>query len=616
MTARMVGFRWRPTDRNGERVARVRLERLGPSFSKVSERRGVLIALAAADADSRILPDDLGVVLGPLFLSGEERDEPVTSVTSTDAWKLAESGGALLVQNYWGGYCAVLHDLGRDELHLLRDPCGAGSLYVLDAGELTVFANDAEDLLVVDPELDVDQTMLSAFLCQPRLVAARTGLANVREVLPGVALTLMRTGRREALLWQPSIPESKRDFVSGQAALRRAVDRAASAWVGYSQQRGPIALRLSGGFDSTLVACALHHAGARDVICFNEFPADTPEGDERTFARMAADTLNFSLRELAAHPDAVSYPAILQARLSARPSYSEFSFSDSLLGDAINAAGAHVVASGQGGDQVLHRSRTASIAADAMMDGCPPADLWRIALETAHLIRAPVWDVFAAMAGAVPPWRQFSPYNSVFDNVLASNASLPARAEWAAHPWASAMNKATPARALRMAHVADLHFYHQRSSLSGFIAAPLLACQPVVECCLSIAPYDMTRGGRERALARAAFGDLMPRVILERRHKGDTTRYHRAVLERQLPFIREMLCDGELVKLGLLAREPLETALRRDVVVDAKTKAQIMTAFIAELWLRRFLKTKAACALALRAGAGASSGMGSDLQSG
>ena len=167
-----------------------------------------------------------------------------------------------------------------------------------------------------------------------------------------------------------------------------------------------------------------------------------------------------------------------------------------------------------------------------------------------------------------------------------------------------------------MAHVADLHFYHQRSSLSGFIAAPLLACQPVVECCLSIPPYEMTQGGRERALARAAFGDLVPRIILERRHKGDTTRYHRAVLERQLPFIREMLCDGELVKFGLLARAPLETALRRDVVVDAKTKAQIMTAFIAELWLRRFLKTKAACALALRAGAGPSSEIGSELQSG
>lgn len=614
MTARMVGFRWRPTDRNGERKARVGLERLGPSFSKVSERRGVLIALAAADADSRILPDDLGVVLGPLFLSGEERDEPVASITPAEAWKLAESGGARLVQNYWAGYCAVLHDRGRDELHLLRDPCGAGALYVLDAGEFFVFASDAEDLLVVDPELELDQRMLSAFLCQPRLVTARTGFTNVRELLPGVALTLTRTGSREALLWQPSIREPKLDFVSGQAALRRAVARTASAWVSYSQQRGPIALRLSGGFDSTLVAYALHRAGARDMMCFNEFPADTPEGDERVFARIAAETLHFSLNELAAHPDAVSYSAILHAPLCARPSYAQFSFSDGLLGDAIHAAGACVVASGQGGDQVLHRSRTASIAADAMMDGCRRADLWRIALDTAQLIRAPVWDVFAAMAGALAPWGRFSAYNSVFDNALASQGSLPAMAEWAAHPWASAMIKATPARALRMAHVADLHFYHQRSSLSGFIAAPLLACQPVVECCLSTAPYEMTRGGRERALARAAFGDLIPRDILERRHKGDTTRYHRAVLERQLPFIREMLCDGELVKLGLLAREPLETALRRDVVVDAKSKAQIMTAFIAELWLRRFLKTKSACALAFRAGP--SSEMGSELQSG
>jgi hypothetical protein len=31
-------------------------------------------------------------------------------------------------------------------------------------------------------------------------------------------------------------------------------------------------------------------------MCFNEFPADTPEGDERAFARIAAETLNFSLQ--------------------------------------------------------------------------------------------------------------------------------------------------------------------------------------------------------------------------------------------------------------------------------------------------------------------------------
>jgi asparagine synthase (glutamine-hydrolysing) len=607
MSARLVGFRWRPTDRSVERAARARLERLSASFSVVTDRRGVVIALADADPDTRVLPDDLGVVLGPLFWTGEEGDEPVTSIACREAWLLAESGGARLIEKYWGGYCAVLHDRGRDELHLLRDPCGAGALYVLDAGEFALFVSDVEDLLTVEPELEVDETMLSAFLCQPRLVTARTGMANVREVLPGVCLTLMRAGQREALLWRPAKREPKLDFGTGQPALRHAVARAASAWVQYSRRAGPIALRLSGGFDSTLVACALHRAGARDVICFNEFPADTPEGDERMFARIVADALDFSLHELAARPELVSYLAILAAKLGARPSYSAFSYSDRLLGDAIGTSGARIVASGQGGDQVLHRSRTASIAADAVRDGCGPAELWRIALDTAHLVRAPVWDVFAAMAGALAPWRRFSPYNSVFDNALARDCSAAAaRAEWAAHPWARAMREASPARALRMAHVADLHFYHQPSSLSGFVAAPMLASQPVIECCLQIAPYDMTHGGRERALARQAFADWIPPEILARRHKGDTTRYHRAVLERQLGFIREMLCEGELMRRGLLAPEAVRAALRPNVVADAKTKASIMTAFIAELWLRRFLERKAGGRQAAQAGAEAS----------
>jgi asparagine synthase (glutamine-hydrolysing) len=156
------------------------------------------------------------------------------------------------------------------------------------------------------------------------------------------------------------------------------------------------------------------------------------------------------------------------------------------------------------------------------------------------------------------------------------------------------MRTATPARALRMAHLADLQYYHQTSSLSArFVSAPLLTSQPVVECVLSIPPYLMTHGGRERALARAAFEAWLPPKVALRRHKGDTTRYHLKVLERQIAFVREVLLEGELPTRGLVDRAALEETLQRDFIVDARAKAGVMTALVAELWLRRLAKAKA-----------------------
>lgn len=596
MNARLVGFRWRPAHAGGERGARAALAGLGPDLAPLLCRRGVLLALDRCGEGALMLPDDLGVIVGPLF-SGKEHAAPVTQIDKTEAWALAQSGGRRLIERYWGGYLAVLHDRERDELHLVREPCGAGPIYwfQLSAG-VTAFCTRADDVVAIAPETVADETMIAAFLAQPRLTTRRTALAGVNEVLPGCRLTFSREARFEDVLWRPAVQGDDLDFDAGVAALRATASNVASAWVQYSRTlgEGPIAHRLSGGFDSAVVAAALHEAGARQVQCFNEYPADLPEGDERVFATSVAARWAYPLQVLEARPETVDYTRMLTCELTARPSHAQYSFSDNLLSDAISASGAMLITSGQGGDQVLHRSRTAAIAADAVFDGRPACDAWRIILDTARLVRSPAWGVLGEVAANVLKLKRFSPYNSGFDNPFAlESASATAMAEWVLHPWMQDMRKATPARALRMAHIADLQFYHERSSLSGhFVSAPILTSQPIVECALAIAPYIMTRGGKERALARAAFDAWIPREVAMRRHKGDTTRYHLKVLERQIGFVRESLLEGELVKRGLLHRTLLEETLRRDFIVDARAKAGIMTAFVAEMWLKRLAKTK------------------------
>jgi hypothetical protein len=225
-----------------------------------------------------------------------------------------------------------------------------------------------------------------------------------------------------------------------------------------------------------------------------------------------------------------------------------------------------------------------------LRDGVALPGLLDISCDTARLARLPVWSVFAAMVAHGLLRKRVSAFNPVFAKAsLATTRALSvAQSEWLQHPWAGAIARASPARAMRMLHAADLSYYFQPSSLTqAFTTAPVPASLPVVETALPVAPYVMTLNGADRGLVRMAFADLLPAEVRARPLKGDTTRFHACVLERQLPFIRSLLLDGELVRRGLVRKDKLAAALAPAHVIDGAVKGAVMSAFLAEAWLQR-----------------------------
>lgn len=593
----VFALRWTPADSAAERSARAIAEHLkcAATWTTLIDRRGVLLMhVEEGEWPRLVLPDEMGAVFGPLFRRVEGGSEAVETVTEAMADAMIESGGRVLAEAYWGGYAAVLHDRGRDLLHIVRDPAGGGAIHFAERGAVKMLFTRLGDFIAIEENPEFDEGMLCAFLVQPRLVTSRCAIAGVREILAGERVTLSRDETQVEPLWRPvKRPAfSSRDFAEAAEGLRGAVLESARAWLGAPFVRGrPVAHRLSGGLDSSIVLCALKTAGAGEIVCFNEYPSGAPEGDERENARAAAARFGVPLREIEAHPEHVDYRRLSSIEPGARPSHAELSFADPTLRAAIEESGARAVFSGQGGDQVFHRARTPFIAADALRDGVSLRTLGAIAFDTARLARVPVWTVAGAMMLHGVLRKPVSPYNDIFaqGSFAAREAAAIAREEWARHPWAADMRRTGPARAMRMAHVADLQYYHQRSAItSALLSAPVLASQPVVEFCLSAPPWLMTWGGTDRSLARAAFAADLPEAIARRTHKGDTTRYHARVLARQLDVLRGWLIDGELAARGLIDREAVRAALRTDALAAGPARSALLTAFLAELWMRRF----------------------------
>jgi asparagine synthase (glutamine-hydrolysing) len=132
----------------------------------------------------------------------------------------------------------------------------------------------------------------------------------------------------------------------------------------------------------------------------------------------------------------------------------------------------------------------------------------------------------------------------------------------------------------------DYYDPYQRQAAPELVN-PLLS-QPLVELCLALPTFVLTRGGRGRALARQAFEGDIPAEIAGRRSKGGMDEHIAAVLQRNLPFARSLLLDGELLRRGLLDRGRLEATLSGRISPLAAHVGEVHNCIAIEAWLQRW----------------------------
>ncbi|MCR6645821.1 MAG: asparagine synthase-related protein [Terricaulis sp.] len=137
-----------------------------------------------------------------------------------------------------------------------------------------------------------------------------------------------------------------------------------------------------------------------------------------------------------------------------------------------------------------------------------------------------------------------------------------------------------------------LSYFDEAALAGGARTHPLLLSQPIVEACLRIPPYVMVAGGKERALARAAFADLVPLDVVRRITKGETTRYFAAVLAANEAWIRDILCGGKLIENGVVDSTALQHALAGGWLQDGMAADGLYALIAAECWLRNLEKAR------------------------
>lgn len=601
---RYVGFAWRPSNEEQSALA----DRLSSAldagrWTKAFSMPGLCVFATGCEAGANgiyPLPSRRGVVLGRLFRRGTAGGsfQGDIDLTAQEGERIVHTDGQALIDQFWGRWIAFLPSW-TGEGRVLRDPTGTLPGYQMQVcGVAVVFSwmEDLVDLLSVSPP-KVNWDGVAASLVFGRLCAHETGLQGVAHLLPGELTAMPNGSAAPRALWRAvefARHPIDREWKVAAQMLRDTTTECSRGWMSCYDR---IVLRLSGGVDSAiLLGCLTAETPRADIVCLNLYSPGS-DSDERGYARLAAARASCELIErhrdadflldLVASPALTPVPGNHIGRLGA----------DQIDAAVVKAHDASVLFTGAGGDQLFSENRCTWPAADYLQlrgfdRGFPAA-----VLDAARLGRVSYWrclklafrDRFArrnSLAG-VGRYLTLVPDDGIRNAVehaprfvhpgLLDGTDLP-------------IGKLMQLRAL----CTPFEYYNPYlPTTSPELVHPLMS-QPLLELCLSLPTYMLTRGGIGRALARHAFADRIPPQIANRRSKGGMEQHVASVLERSRPLVRELLLDGHLVKQGLLDRARLEAALAGRPSAAGAYVTELHTCFAIEAWVRRVLRSQVA----------------------
>lgn len=490
----------------------------------------------------------------------------------------------LLADRIWGGYVALRTRNATPEF--FREPSGSVPCYHTEVDDVHIVTSRPDLLAATDlcrPE--IDWTILTQGLVYRDLKPARTPLRGVNEVLPGVVARLFPTGLDTSCAWSPWTHVARGDpsltMEEASQIVADRLDQCLAAWGSCAVQG---LTEISGGLDSAIVAAGLAHSSAH--IAGITYAAIKGDPDETPYARAIAAHAGLALEVANPSVDGIDISSS-DAELLARPYSRIFARPfDRAAQIAARHCDADMFFGGGGGDNVFSYQRTLSPAIDRIRATGLGRGAWETMGDLAELGETSIWHIAARVAKRLrrptaPMWR---PQPGFLKPQAIADLPFPH-----GHPWTEVPPKQLPGK---IAHVAALiraqnHVEgHGRQRVAPMIC-PLLS-QPLMEGCLAIPSWLWCSGGRNRAVARVAYGDRLPASVVARQSKGTFDSFSARLFAVNRNRIRTLLLDGVLAKQVPLDRSAIERALASPLP-DGEAIVRLWGLVDTETWAQSWL---------------------------
>jgi asparagine synthase (glutamine-hydrolysing) len=514
------------------------------------------------------------------------------------------SDAALILLSYerWGEACPsrivgdfafVIWDGDRRCLFCARDHLGVRQLYYQE--DAATFRCGTEmHALFADERVPrrPNRRSMALFLVYEYAERDETLYEGVHALPPGHTLTVTSTSIRREAYWQPD-PWHTREGDHSQR-LAEVFGEAVRCRLRAS---GPLAAQVSGGLDSSSVACEaerLRKTGLSEGTPLLLLRAVFPglDCDERRYSQAVADHLGLPIATCSpiARPDICR----LEAPYPDLYFHPTRTMLDPLLGD-LRRRGTRVVLTGGGGDMLMQP--TGYEVAHDLREGRLGSAIEGAALGS-RLFSQAAWRKLMGQS----LWA-FAPRAAAW----LKRRAQPARTSW---PWLSseAADIVDAHLAREGAEARSLHPDPQRAELCRGVTYGVGSLLPlaiddrtgalnglefrhpfldvrVVELLLRSPSEERFTFEQSKRVLRRAMGPTLPALVRERPDKAEFSSYVRRVfLEDQRAALQRLLAKSRLEDLGLVRARPLRRLI--DAPPPAQNALGLVNLTAMELWLR------------------------------
>jgi asparagine synthase (glutamine-hydrolysing) len=519
------------------------------------------------------------------------------------AW---ETWGEACAERLTGMFAFALWDARRRVLVLGRDRLGKKPLYYWQGDGLFLFASEIKALLchpavprALDPEA------FHHYLAFGYAPGHRSMLAGVGK-LAAAHVAVVDNGRLGARrYWSlPSpAPAAALEFREAAARVRVAVREAVRARL---ESDVPLGVFLSGGIDSAAVVASMRDVTSGPIATFTVgFGAET-SFDERPLARRIAQRFETRHHEEILVPDVAGLlPGVVEALdepfadSSAIPTYAVA---------MSTARHVKVALSGIGGDEAFAGYPRYLGVRLAGRYARLPRGLRAVAERVAALVpesedsqnwggrlRRFVGGGEGSMAARYIGWTRF-----FGEAVLAELATPGLRGHWrddveaAARAAFDGHGHGDPVDGAFRADLAtylpdDLLVMADRLGMAHSLEVRAPFCDPaLLATSLALPPALKLRGGRLKALLKAAFADVLPPAVLAQPKRGFMVPLARWLRRDLRDLLEELLAPARVRDRGLF--EPAAVArLKAEHLEGRRTHSdRLWTLMMTELWMRRY----------------------------
>ena len=165
---------------------------------------------------------------------------------------LYEEYGESFVHQLNGEFAFVIYDDNKKQIFAARDPFGINPLTYTFVDGTFYFSSEAKGILVTDT---MERALSPEYLHSVALGIPNTRLTifkGIQNLRPGHYMLIDRNGiQKHEQYWNPSFEKTKADFKTAQTRVREELKNALARRLAGNP---PIALSLSSGIDSTIIA--------------------------------------------------------------------------------------------------------------------------------------------------------------------------------------------------------------------------------------------------------------------------------------------------------------------------------------------------------------------------